>query len=108
MTAEAPCDQSPIRLAPFRIASKAGKRAALLSADVLERRWKGIDMSRKDPIAIIGIGCRFPGNAHGPDAFWELLANGVDAVSEVPADRWNIDAFYDPRPGQKGKSISRW
>ena len=61
-----------------------------------------------EPIAIIGIGCRFPGGAHGPDAFWKLLSEGVDAVSEIPADRWNAETFFDPRAGQKGKSISRW
>lgn len=65
-------------------------------------------MSRQEPIAIIGIGCRYPGGVHGPDAFWKLLRDGVDAVSEVPGDRWNTEAFYDSRPGQKGKSISRW
>ncbi len=61
-----------------------------------------------EPIAIIGIGCRFPGGARGPEAFWKLLTDGVDAVSEVPADRWNAETFFDPRAGQKGKSISRW
>ncbi len=44
----------------------------------------------------------------GPTAFWRLLADGVDAVREVPADRWNADAYYDPAPGRCGKSISRW
>ncbi len=65
-------------------------------------------MSIQGPIAIIGIGCQFPGGVRGPAAFWQLLCDGVDAVSEVPADRWNADTFYDSRPGQKGKSISRW
>ncbi|MET0151686.1 MAG: beta-ketoacyl synthase N-terminal-like domain-containing protein, partial [Candidatus Binatia bacterium] len=62
----------------------------------------------KEPIAIIGVGCRFPGGASGPDAFWRLLSDGVDAVREVPADRWNADAYYDPTPGRCGKSITRW
>ena len=61
-----------------------------------------------EPIAIIGIGCRFPGGADGPESFWRLLAEGVDAITEIPPDRWNIDGFYDPRPGLIGKSISRW
>ncbi len=46
-------------------------------------------------IAIIGIGCRFPG-AKGPDEFWELLRGGVDAVTEIPAERWNMSAFHGP------------
>ena len=65
-------------------------------------------MSHREPIAIIGIGCRFPGGARGPAAFWSLLCDGVDAVSELPSDRWNSGTFFDPRPGQAGKSISRW
>ncbi len=61
-----------------------------------------------EPIAIIGIGCRFPGGADGPESFWRLLTEGVDAITEIPPDRWNIDGFYDPVPGLIGKSISRW
>src|SRR4051794_7023039 len=57
---------------------------------------------RREPIAIIGIGCRFPGAAN-PPAFWKLLREGRDAICEVPADRWSIDALYDPDPMQPGK-----
>ena len=60
----------------------------------------------REPIALIGIGCRFPG-ANGPESFWRLLREGVDAIREVPADRFDIDAVYDPRPGKPGKLISR-
>jgi iturin family lipopeptide synthetase A len=60
-----------------------------------------------EPIAIIGIGCRFP-RANGPDAFWKLLKDGVDAISEVPANRWDIGQFYDPDPSVPGKMNTRW
>ena len=60
-----------------------------------------------DPIAIVGIGCRFPGAA-GFEEFWTLLRNGVDAISEIPRDRWDIDALYDPIPGTIGKMSTRW
>ena len=60
-----------------------------------------------EPIAIIGIGCRFPG-AKNPEAFWHLLKNGTDAITEVPSDRWDIDAFYDPEPGKPGTMYTRW
>ena len=60
-----------------------------------------------EPIAIIGIGCRLPG-AKDPESFWQLLRNGVDAITEVPKDRWDIDAFYDPEPGKPGKMSTRW
>jgi acyl transferase domain-containing protein len=61
----------------------------------------------REPIAIIGIGSRFPG-AKGPEAFWRLLRDGVDVITEVPADRFDIDAVYDPRPGLPGKLYTRW
>ena len=56
------------------------------------------------PIAIIGIGCRFPGGASSPQAFWELLCQGTDAITEVPPDRWDIRRFYDPDPQKPGKT----
>ncbi|HEY7330127.1 MAG TPA: type I polyketide synthase [Gemmataceae bacterium] len=57
-----------------------------------------------EPLAIIGIGCRFPGNANDPSSFWNLLINGVDAVADVPRERWNKKSFYDPEIGKPGKS----
>ncbi|HWF12551.1 MAG TPA: SDR family NAD(P)-dependent oxidoreductase [Candidatus Acidoferrales bacterium] len=60
-----------------------------------------------DPIAIVGMGCKFPGAA-GLDAFWTMLRNGVDAISEIPRDRWDIDALFDPLPGTTGKMSTRW
>jgi acyl transferase domain-containing protein/acyl carrier protein len=61
-----------------------------------------------EPIAIIGMGCRFPGGANSPQAFWQLLKNGVDAISETPADRWDVNAYYDPDPAVPGKMTTRW
>ncbi|WP_299556586.1 type I polyketide synthase [uncultured Mycolicibacterium sp.] len=59
-----------------------------------------------EPIAIIALACRFPG-ASDPEAFWRLLADGVDAITEVPADRFDIDEFYDPDPDAAGKTYTR-
>ncbi len=59
-----------------------------------------------EPIAIVGIGCRFPGAA-SPSAYWRLLCDGVDAIGTVPADRWDADAWYDPDPAAPGKMTSR-
>ena len=61
----------------------------------------------KDRIAIIGIGCRFPGGINHPDALWKLLVEGREAVGEIPADRWNIGRFYDAEPGLAGKSVAK-
>jgi phthiocerol/phenolphthiocerol synthesis type-I polyketide synthase C len=60
----------------------------------------------REPIAIIGLGCRLPGGAHGPEAFWELLEAGRDAVSEVPAARWEDD-LYCAEPGVPGTVPTR-
>ncbi|MDT0308873.1 SDR family NAD(P)-dependent oxidoreductase [Streptomyces sp. DSM 44917] len=60
-----------------------------------------------DPVAVVGMGCRFPGGAVGVDAFWELLVNGRSGVVEVPADRWRSEDFYDPEPGTPGRTYSR-
>jgi acyl transferase domain-containing protein len=60
-----------------------------------------------EPIAIIGMGCRFPG-AGNPKAFWRLLRDGVDAVTEVPMDRWDLQAFYHPDLKAPGKMNTRW
>ncbi len=64
-------------------------------------------MVEADRIAIIGMSCRFPGGANDPEAFWELLKRGYDAVSEVPSNRWDIDTYYDPDPNAPGKMYMR-
>ncbi|KAA8995347.1 polyketide synthase, partial [Paenibacillus spiritus] len=56
---------------------------------------------------MVGIACRFPG-APDPDAFWSLLRQGLDAVGEVPADRFDLDRFFDPDAAVPGKTSSRW
>ncbi|MEE8522653.1 MAG: SDR family NAD(P)-dependent oxidoreductase, partial [Thermoanaerobaculia bacterium] len=61
-----------------------------------------------EPIAIVGLGCRFPGGADDPEAFWRLLHEGMDAISEVPRERWDVDAYYDPDPEAPGKMSTRY
>lgn len=60
-----------------------------------------------EPIAVVAVSCRFPG-APNPEAFWELLSGGVDAIREVPDDRFDIDEFYDPDPEAAGKTYTRF
>ena len=60
-----------------------------------------------EPIAIIGMGCRFPGGADTPDLYWEFLCKSGDAITEVPADRWDLDRYYDPNPETPGKMYVR-
>ncbi len=73
----------------------------LVTSDLNQR-----ETGRED-IAIIGIGCRFPGGVNDAESFWQLLVEGRDAVSEVPADRWNVERYYDAEPGLAGKSIAK-
>ncbi len=60
-----------------------------------------------EPIAIVAVSCRFPG-APDPEAFWDVLSGGVDAIREVPEDRFDIDEFYDPDPEVAGKTYTRF
>jgi myxalamid-type polyketide synthase MxaD len=84
-----------------RIANLSPAKRALLEARLEARQGTVV------PIAIIGMGCRFPGAAN-LQAFWQLLQGGVDAITEVPRDRWDVDAFYDPNPTKPGKMSTRW
>lgn len=61
----------------------------------------------KEGIAIIGIGCRFPGGVKDAESFWKLLEEGREAVGDVPADRWNVERFYDAEPGIVGKTVAK-
>ena len=65
------------------------------------------ETAAREPIAIIGMGCRLPGGADNPEAFWRSLREGVDTVTEVPRDRWDLDAYYDPDPEAPGKMYTR-
>ncbi|MEA5367271.1 SDR family NAD(P)-dependent oxidoreductase [Amycolatopsis sp., V23-08] len=61
-----------------------------------------------EPIVIVGIGCRFPGDAHSPAALWSIVDEGRDVVTEFPRDRgWDVDGLYDPRPGTPGRTYVR-
>jgi acyl transferase domain-containing protein/acyl carrier protein len=61
-----------------------------------------------EPIAIVGIGCRFPGGANDPESYWNLMCAGVDTVSEIPPDRWDVDKFYDSDTSKPGTTHIRY
>jgi hypothetical protein len=62
--------------------------------EALEAEVNRLKQTQREPIAIIGMGCRLPG-ANSPEAFWQLLCDGVDAIREVPKNRWVVDAYID-------------
>ncbi|MCB9450592.1 MAG: SDR family NAD(P)-dependent oxidoreductase [Anaerolineaceae bacterium] len=90
-----------------QISNMSPKRLMLLAME-LQSEIEALQQGQSEPIAVIGMGCRFPGGANSPEALWELLRDGVDAISEVPASRWDVDAYYDPDPDAPGKIATRW
>ncbi|MEV6280241.1 SDR family NAD(P)-dependent oxidoreductase [Nocardia sp. NPDC051832] len=58
-------------------------------------------------IAIVGMGCRFPGNVNGPGEFWQFLVGKGDGIVDMPADRWDTDLFYDPDPDAPGRMYTK-
>jgi len=92
--------ESPAALSPLK--------RALLALQDLRARLETVEAAKREPIAIIGAACRFPGGANDLLSFWQLLREGKDTISEVPKDRWDIDSFYDPDPQAAGKMSTRY
>ena len=83
-------------------------KSALLALERMQSKLEAAERAQTEPIAIVGLGCRFPGGADDPEAFWRVLRDGTDTVTPIPADRWDVDAFYDPDPEAAGKISTRW
>jgi acyl transferase domain-containing protein/acyl carrier protein len=66
------------------------------------------EKARPHDVAIVGIGCRFPGDANDPKRLWDNLIAGLDAISETPEERWAIGNFFHPRKGASAKSATKW
>ncbi len=77
--------------------------------DEARARLREYEQRATEPVALVGMGCRFPGGADGPEELWEVVSEGRDLVSEFPADRgWDVEDLFDPDPDAEGKTYSRW
>ncbi|HEY7052269.1 MAG TPA: type I polyketide synthase, partial [Mycobacterium sp.] len=87
-------------------------RMSAMTADqrgaLSEQFDKASRIAAAEPVAVVGLGCRFPGGVSGPESYWNFLANGTNAISEIPSDRWNADEFYDPDQFAPGRMSSKW
>ena len=84
------------------------KQRALIALEDMRDRLAAMERSRNEPIAVIGCSCRFPGGATSVESYWRLLQEGRDGIGEVPADRWNLEEFYDPELSRPGTMNTRW
>jgi len=75
---------------------------------LVEQFDKASRISAAEPVAVVGVGCRFPGGVTGPDDYWKFLINAGDAIVEVPPDRWDAEAYYDEDPLAPGRMPSKW
>ncbi|MBM3854817.1 MAG: polyketide synthase, partial [Verrucomicrobia bacterium] len=79
----------------------------LRALDEAAARLETAERARTEPVAIVGLACRFPGGVRDAASCWQVLRDGVDAIRRVPADRWDADALYDPDPDAPGKMCTR-
>ncbi|MEO1297583.1 MAG: beta-ketoacyl synthase N-terminal-like domain-containing protein, partial [Cyanobacteria bacterium J06636_16] len=82
-------------------------RNATMQIRSLRSELDAVRRQQTEPIAIVGMACRFPGGANTPEAYWELLRNGVDAITAIPSQRWDVAAHYDPDADVPGKMYTR-
>ncbi len=83
-------------------------RRALDELRELRTKLAKYQQAEHEPIAVIGLGCRFPGGCDSPEALWQFLAEGKNARSEVPAERWSLAEYYDATAQTPGKISSRY
>ncbi|MDD2762316.1 MAG: polyketide synthase, partial [Methylomonas sp.] len=85
-----------------RMAQFSAVKLALLAEQLGQQR----DIIQSEPIAVIGLGCRFPGGIDSPERYWQALLAGQDAMDEVPADHWDHQRYYAVEPNRPGKIAS--
>ncbi len=105
--AEQPVAEQPVAEQP--VASQPSPlKQALVELRTLRTRLEQVERRQHEPVAIVGLGLRLPGGVRDAAGFWDLLRSGGEAITEVPADRWNLDELYDPDPLAPGKVATRF
>ncbi|WP_434100228.1 beta-ketoacyl synthase N-terminal-like domain-containing protein, partial [Streptomyces tendae] len=83
-------------------------RASLKETELLRQQNNALRAASSEPVAIVGMGCRFPGGVVSPEGLWEVVLSGADVISEFPTDRgWDVEGLYDPDPDRPGKTYGR-
>ena len=82
-------------------------KRALFAVKDMRAKLEALEQAKKEPIAIIGAGYRLPGGVRDAESFWQVLRTGRDTVTEIPAERWDRDKYYDPDPDAAGKMYTR-
>lgn len=83
-------------------------RRAVLTIRNLKQEVADLRARDHEPIAVVGLGCRLPGDVDSPDTLWRMLVAGTDAIVTVPSGRWDADQWFDPDPDRPGRMNSRW
>jgi acyl transferase domain-containing protein len=93
---------------PSRNAALSPLQQAFAVIRHLEKQLAAARSPEPEPIAVVGMGCRFPGGATNPESYWRLLCNGFDAVGPIPEERWASEEFYHPDRNAPGKIYTRF
>lgn len=94
-------------MAPPEAPALSPLKRAFLALEEAQSRLSAMERAAREPIAVIGLGCRVPGGGNDAESFWNLMRDGVDAIGPMPADRWDVDALYDPDPEVPGRIATR-
>ncbi len=91
-----------------RLENMSPLQKAVYALRETQSRLESLQRRGHEPVAIIGMSCRFPGDIKSPDDYWKLLVSNQEAIGEIPPERWDSDAFYDPNPQTPGKMCTKW
>ena len=105
---QSPLHASPVHAEPASLNDRDLLREATLQMRALRGELEAVTQRQTEAIAIVGMACRFPGGANTPDAYWQQLCQGIDAISDIPPQRWEVEAYYDADVETPGKMYTRY